>query len=120
MTTSVVIVGGGVAAAAAAYQLTTTGRYDLRIEVLTGPSLGGALQSTTVDDRHFDLGADGFLAKRPEARDFINDLGLGDELVDIAASGAWIYLDGQLNAIPTGMVLGVPTSLDQLRAIPGL
>jgi len=120
MTTSVVIVGGGVAAAAAAYELTTTGRDDLRIEVLTGPSLGGALQSTTVDDRHFDLGADGFLAKRPEARDFINDLGLGDELVDIAASGAWIYLDGQLNAIPTGMVLGVPTSLDQLRAIPGL
>ena len=120
MTTSVVIVGGGIAAAAAAFELTTSHRDDLRIDVITGPSLGGALQSTSVDDRHFDLGADGFLAKRPEARDFICDLGLGNELVDIAASGAWIYLDGQLNAIPTGMVLGVPTSLAQLRAVPAL
>ena len=120
MTTSVVIVGGGISAAAAAYELLSANRDDLRIEVMAGPSLGGALQSATIDDRRFDLGADGFLAKRPEARDFITDLGLGDELVDIAASGAWIYLEGKLTPIPTGMVLGVPTSLAQLRQLSGL
>jgi oxygen-dependent protoporphyrinogen oxidase len=120
VTHSVVVVGGGVAAAAAAFDLAQSGRDDLRIEVITGPSLGGALQSTDLGGHRIDLGADGFLAKRSEARDFIRDVGLADDLVDIAAAGAWVYLNRELVPLPTGTVLGVPTQLSQVRSMSGL
>ncbi len=117
---SVVIVGGGIAGLAAAWEASggSTPNPDVFVEVIEAlPATGGALRTTEFAGRTIDLGADGFLATRGEATDFVRAVGLGDQLRPIGASGAWIYLRGTLEKIPTGLVLGVPTRWAQLRTM---
>jgi protoporphyrinogen/coproporphyrinogen III oxidase len=122
---SVVIVGGGITALAAAYELSggVVGPTDNtpRIEIIeASPLLGGALQTTAFGDRLVDLGPDGFLVTRPEATQLARDLGIAEELVSIAASGASILLNGKLHELPKGLMLGVPTDRKQVDGMSGL
>ncbi len=121
---SIVVVGGGIAGLAAAWELSGGEVADPeapRIEVLEGsPRLGGALAAREFAGRTMDLGPDGFLARRPEATVLVRELGAGDDLEPIAASGASIFLEGRAWPLPEGLALGVPTSPAQLRAVGGL
>jgi len=122
---SVVVVGGGIAGLAAAWEL--SGGQDgpsattPRIEVIEATDrLGGPLVSGDLAGRVIDLGPDGFLARRPEAVTLVTELGLGDQLEAIDASGAWIWLKGVLEALPAGTVQGVPTNTASIKALRGL
>jgi oxygen-dependent protoporphyrinogen oxidase len=110
---SVVVVGGGIAGLSAAWELSGGERPDPgapRITVLESAGrLGGPLHSEPFAGRMVDVGPDGFLGRRPEAVGLCRELGLGDQLVAIGASGASVYARGQLRALPTGLVLGLPT-----------
>jgi len=122
---SVVIVGGGIAGLSAAWELTGAkhGPDDNspRVEVIEAERLvGGALRTMQFAGRTIDLGPDGFLARRPEAVQLIGELGCTEELEAIDASGATIWLRGALHELPTGLVLGIPTSSGQLAAVQGL
>ena len=122
---SVVVVGGGISGLAAAWELTggVEGPNDTtpRVEVIeAGDRFGGSLSTTTFAGRTIDLGADGFLARRPEAVTLVDELGLHEELEAINASGASIYLHGALYELPTGLVLGVPTDLAATLHFAGL
>lgn len=117
---SVVVVGGGIAGLAAAWEL-SGGEGGPRVEVIESRGrVGGALATTQFADRVVDLGADGFLARRPEATALVTELGLAARLEPIDASGASIWLRGALHEIPAGLALGVPTSVDAVRAVGGL
>jgi protoporphyrinogen/coproporphyrinogen III oxidase len=122
---SVVIVGGGISGLAAAWEL--TGGVDgptettPRVEVIEASErVGGSLATAEFAGRTIDLGADGFLARRPEAVTLVRELGLNDQLEAIAESGAWLWSRGQLNELPKGLVLGVPTSLDSIVKFRGV
>lgn len=122
---SVVIVGAGISGLCAAYEL--TGGVDgptldgPRIELLEASErLGGTLATTTFAGRTVDCGPDGFLGRRPEAVQLVRDLNLEARLDPIATSGASLYANGQLGALPEGLVLGVPTSEASLRSLTGL
>lgn len=122
---SVVVVGGGIAGLAAAWELSggAAGPHGAtpRVEVIEAHDrVGGALAVTDFAGRTIDLGPDGFLARRPEAVDLVRELGLGDRLESIAASGASIWLEGALRTLPDGLVLGVPTDAAALRRLGGL
>jgi protoporphyrinogen/coproporphyrinogen III oxidase len=122
---SIVIVGGGISALAAAWELTggANGPDDAtpRIEVIEASErVGGSLATTSFAGRTIDLGADGFLARRPEAVALINELDIEDQLEAIAESGAWLWSRGQLNELPKGLVLGVPTSLESITRFRGV
>jgi oxygen-dependent protoporphyrinogen oxidase len=122
---SVVIVGAGISGLAAAWELSGAvagpSEHTPRIEVIdSAPRVGGALATTTLAGRVIDLGADGFLSRRPEAVGLIRELGLEDQLEAIDASGAWIYLHGVLYELPSGLVLGVPTNARDLKNLKGL
>ena len=122
---SIVIVGGGISALSAAWELSgaEAGPTDQtpRVEVIEASErVGGALRTTTFADRTIDLGADGFLARRPEAVELVRQLGWDDHLEAIDASGAWIWLRGSLDELPTGLALGIPTSYEQVRSVKGL
>ena len=122
---SVVIVGGGIAGLAAAWELSGGGDGPTpdapRIEVIEASEcVGGALRATAFAERTLDLGPDGFLARRPEAVTLARELGLEEQLVPIAASGASIWLKGALEELPTGLVLGVPTNAKSIKEMKGL
>ena len=122
---SVVVVGGGISGLAAAWELSGgaegPGEDTPRVELLESSTrLGGALATTTFAGRVIDLGADGFLARRPEATSLVRELGWDDQLEPIATSGASLWLRGALREIPTGLALGVPTSSASVRSVAGL
>ena len=122
---SIVIVGGGISALAAAWELTggANGPDDAtpRIEVIEASErVGGSLATTTFAGRTIDLGADGFLARRPEAVALVNELGIEDQLEAIAESGAWLWSRGKLHELPKGLVLGVPTTLESITRFRGV
>jgi protoporphyrinogen/coproporphyrinogen III oxidase len=122
---SVVVVGGGISGLAAAWELTggADGPTDAtpRVEVIEASErVGGSLATTTFAGRTIDLGADGFLARRPEAVSLVHELGLDAQLEPIAESGAWLWSRGQLNELPKGLVLGVPTMLESITRFRGV
>jgi len=122
---SVVIVGGGISGLAAAWELTgaQAGPSDdtPRIELIeAGDHFGGALTSAEFAGRRIDLGADGFLARRPEAVALVRELGWADRLEPIDASGVSIWLSGSLNELPEGLVLGLPVTHRQIDQVKGL
>lgn len=122
---SVVVIGGGIAGLAAAWELSggsqESRRDGPRIEVIEERDVfGGTLQSAHFAGVTIDLGPDGFLARRPEVLDLAREVGLGDELEPVDASGAWLFLRGRLEALPEGLVLGVPTSRAHVSALRGL
>lgn len=116
----VVIVGGGISALAAAYQLTggatPTGGARPRVTILEREDrLGGKLGSTVLGEQVLDAAADGVLARRPEARRLVEDLGHAELLRPVGASGATVYARGRLRPLPADLQLGIPTSWRGLR-----
>ena len=122
---SVVVVGGGIAGLAAAYELSggASGPDEVtpRVELIESTErLGGPLATAELAGRVLDVGPDGVLARRPEAVGLVEELGLGERLEPIAATGAWIWLRGAAREMPSGLALGVPTDPAALHHWPGL
>lgn len=122
---SVVVIGGGISGLAAAWEL--SGGADgptpetPRVELIeSSERLGGSLATCAFAERTIDLGPDGFLARRPEAVELVRELGLGDELEAIAASGAWLWSLGALHELPKDLALGLPTRLRTVLDFDGL
>jgi len=115
--TSVVVIGGGVAGLSAAFELAGDQARRPDVAVLDAGEPGGALRRERVGGRLVDVGPDGFLARRPEATALVGELGAADELVEIAAQGAWVYARGRLRPLPAGLALGVPTRLRAREAL---
>ena len=111
----IAVVGGGIAGLAAAWELVTgrdapVGTDSPSVVIVEGGErLGGKLQTTDFAGRTVDLAPDAFLARRPEATELCQELGITDELVPVAASGAAVLARGRLRALPQGLNLGVPT-----------
>jgi protoporphyrinogen/coproporphyrinogen III oxidase len=111
---AVAVVGGGIAGLAAAWELVAgsdhQGRGGPIVHVFESDNrIGGKLRSAEFAGRTVDLAADAFLARRPEATELCDELGLSDELVPVGATGASIWARRRLRAMPDGLNLGVPT-----------
>ncbi|HEV3187983.1 MAG TPA: protoporphyrinogen oxidase, partial [Acidimicrobiales bacterium] len=122
---SVVVVGGGISGLAAAWELSggEAGPTEStpRVEVIEASErFGGSLATANFAGRAIDVGADGFLARRPEAVALVKELGLEQELEAMDASGAWLWSRGALHELPKGLVLGVPTDLQAILHFKGL
>jgi oxygen-dependent protoporphyrinogen oxidase len=113
MTRRVAVVGGGISGLAAAWELSGAVHSPtdpLEIFVLEGSDrLGGMLLSDELAGRVVDMGADGFLGRRPEAIELCREVGLEDMLVPIAARGASVWSRGRLRILPAGHAMGIPT-----------
>ena len=106
----VAVVGAGISGLAAAFELRLAG---IEAVVLEGHGrAGGKIDSSQVGGLTIDSGPDGFVIRDPAAADLCRRLGLGDELVEPASSGALVWVDGRLRPLPGRSVLGVPWTVD--------
>ena len=115
----VAVVGGGIAGLAAAWELAGSGApagaAGPRVTVLEADGrLGGKIERRPFAGRDVDLGPDAFVARRPEAVELCEELGLGGELVAPAEAAAYVWTGGRLRRLPAGLALGVPTRLGPL------
>ena len=111
------VIGGGITGLSAAHQLHQQGDDFVLLEAsqrVGGKVSGGPVEGSALGF-DVDCAADGFLAREPEMSDLCRELGLGDDLVSPASSGAFIWVDGALRPIPPS-VLGVPLEPDKLNA----
>ncbi|HXW39396.1 MAG TPA: protoporphyrinogen oxidase [Acidimicrobiales bacterium] len=113
---TVAVVGGGIAGLSAAWELcgggasVTAATHRPAVVVLESePRAGGRLLAAPFAGRTVDLGADAFVARRPEATDLCRELGLDEDLVPPGAAGASVWARGDLRALPRALNLGVPT-----------
>ncbi|MDX6231638.1 MAG: protoporphyrinogen/coproporphyrinogen oxidase [Nocardioidaceae bacterium] len=109
----VAVVGGGMSGLAAAYELAIGGA---EVIVLEGSDrLGGKLKLGSVGDLTLDLGAESMLARRPEALDLADAVGLDAKLVNPRTITASIWTHGALRPMPP-TVMGIPADVAALTA----
>jgi oxygen-dependent protoporphyrinogen oxidase len=118
----VAVVGAGISGLAAAHRLRTL-FPDASITVLEQRDrVGGVLHTVDLAGVAFDVGAEAFLARRPEVPALLAELGL-DPAVHPTAASATVRAGGRTAPLPGGTLLGVPTSaarLDGLLSPAGL
>ena len=104
------VIGAGITGLAAAYELQCAGIEAVVLEASDRP--GGKIDSSQIGCLTVDSGPDGFVARDPAAAELCRRIGLGADLVEPATSGAYVWVDGRLQPLPTRAVLGVPWTAD--------
>jgi oxygen-dependent protoporphyrinogen oxidase len=104
---AVVVVGGGISGLTFAYRLQHV-RPDADVTVLEKePAVGGTIRTESADGYRVEAGPPGFLDTNPAVLELSRELGLADHLLsasDVAARNRFIFLDGRLRQLPTGLL----------------
>jgi oxygen-dependent protoporphyrinogen oxidase len=114
----VAVVGGGISGLAVAHRLRARLGPDARIILVErADRLGGVLRTVELAGVPMDVGAEAFLARRPEVPMLAAELGLGESLVHPGPAAATVRAGGRTAALPGGTVLGVPGSAARLDGL---
>lgn len=114
----VAVVGGGVSGLAAAFRLRKLLGPLATITVIEQTDrVGGKLRTVELGGRSYDVGAEAFLARRGEAIELINEIGLGDQLVHPTSASATVRAGGRINPLPGHTFQGVPASAEAVRGV---
>ncbi|WP_326947732.1 protoporphyrinogen oxidase [Amycolatopsis sp. NBC_01307] len=114
--TRVAVVGAGVSGLTAAYrlrQLLGAGAEIVVFEKTRTP--GGKLRTTELAGVPYDVGAEAFLARRPEMLALVRELGL--DVVHPTGARAKIHAGGTVTGLPPGTVMGVPASAESVAGV---
>lgn len=110
---NIIIVGGGITGLTAAYYLQQQINeqnlpYNVKL-IEASDRLGGKIHTVKKDGFTIERGADSFLARKKPAVDFVEHLGMSDELVRNDTGQSFVLVDKKLHKIPQGSFMGVPT-----------
>jgi oxygen-dependent protoporphyrinogen oxidase len=104
------VVGGGISGLVAAYRLRVTLGDDADITVFEpADRLGGVLRTEQLGGQPVDIGAEAFLARRPEMPALLAELGLASRQIGTTGVRPLIYSQGRLHELPRDTVNGIPT-----------
>lgn len=112
----VAVVGGGISGLTAAYRLRQALGPDAGVTVveMTGRT-GGKLRTIELAGHPYDVGAEAYLARRPEMTALLRELGL--TAVHPTRAAARIRAGGDTRPIPAGTVLGVPVGVAEVAGV---
>lgn len=112
------VVGGGISGLTAAYRLRAAGGDDAMITLFDpADRLGGILRTELVGGQPMDLGAEAFVLRRPEVPALLAELGLAGRQRTTTGARPLIYSGQQLHALPSGTVVGIPSSALSLAGL---
>jgi oxygen-dependent protoporphyrinogen oxidase len=113
----VAVVGGGVSGLAAAHRLRALLPTATVTVLEQRDRLGGVLRTVDLAGVPVDVGAEAFLARRPEVPALLDELGLRGELVHPGRAAATVRAAGATVPLPPGTLLGVPTGAARLDGV---
>jgi oxygen-dependent protoporphyrinogen oxidase len=117
----VAVVGGGITGLATAYRLVRSLGSGIDVMVFEADHrLGGKVRTVEVGGVRVESGADSFVVRKPWAVDLCTELGLDDELVVPAASGAFVRTQDGLHPFPPRSAFGIPSKAGDLLRWRGL
>lgn len=118
MTATVAVVGGGISGLVAAYRLRTHLGPDARIVVLEeSDRCGGKLRTVPLAGDPVDVGAEAFLARRPEVPDLLAELGLTGQVEHPSGARPLLWSGAALHPLPTGTLMGIPSGSAALTGL---
>ena len=118
MSASYAVVGGGISGLVAAYRLRVAAGHDATITVFDpADRLGGVLRTERIGGQLLDVGAEAFIARRPEVPALLAELGLAGRQIGTTGARPLIYSQRRLHALPTETLQGIPA---QPQALAGL
>jgi oxygen-dependent protoporphyrinogen oxidase len=112
------VIGGGISGLVAAYRIRAAVGADADI-VMFDPAdrLGGVLRTETLCGQPMDIGAEAFVARRPEVPALLAELGLADRQITTTGVRPTIYSQGRLHPLPPGAVNGIPSSPESVAGL---
>jgi oxygen-dependent protoporphyrinogen oxidase len=107
----VVIIGGGISGLSTAYYIAKSGLPVTLIE--REAELGGLMQTDHIEGCVVERGPDSFITNKPWARQLVDELGLGDEVIgsNDHLRATYIWKGKRFVKMPDGMKLMVPARL---------
>lgn len=118
MTARYCVVGGGISGLVAAYRLRVTAGPDASITVFDpADRLGGVLRTEQIGNQPVDVGAEAFVARRPEVPALLAELGLGARQVGTTGVRPLIYSEGRLHPMPQGTLQGIPAHAESMTGL---
>ncbi|MUL65772.1 protoporphyrinogen oxidase [Mycobacterium sp. CBMA 234] len=115
MSTTYCVVGGGISGLVAAYRLRQADPTAHITVFDPADRLGGALRTERIAGQSLDVGAEAFVARRPEVTSLLKELGLRQ----IGTTGVrpLICSGGRLHPMPEGTLQGIPGPAANLRGL---
>ncbi|WP_449539359.1 protoporphyrinogen oxidase [Ferdinandcohnia sp. Marseille-Q9671] len=111
----VVVIGGGITGLTVAYYLQKEAKEKgLEIDCIlleASHRLGGKVQTVERDGFVIERGPDSFLARKKSASRLVEEVGLGDKLVNNTAGKSYVLVNGKLHPMPGGSIMGIPTQI---------
>lgn len=112
------VVGGGVSGLVAAYRLRVVAGAGASITLFDpADRLGGVLRTERIGNQSVDVGAEAFVARRPEVPALLAELGLGGRQVGTTGARPLIYSGGRLHAMPSGTLQGIPAHASSMAGL---
>ena len=115
MSRSYCVVGGGISGLTAAYRLRSAVGADASITLFDpADRLGGVLRTERVGGQPMDIGAEAFVARRPEVPALLAELGLAGRQIGTTGVRPLIYSQQRLHGLPRDTLNGIPSSAGSL------
>ncbi len=112
------IVGGGISGLVAAHRLRVAAGPDASITVFDpADRLGGVLRTERIGGQSVDVGAEAFVARRPEVPALLAELGLAGRQIATTGVRPLIYSQGRLQAMPQGTLQGIPAHASSVAGL---
>ncbi|MGB1223896.1 MAG: protoporphyrinogen oxidase [Mycobacterium sp.] len=112
------VVGGGISGLVAAYRLRVAAGPEAVITMLDpAERLGGLLRTEQICSHPVDVGAEAFVARRPEVPALLAELGLSGRQIGTSGARPLIYSEGRLHPLPGETVNGIPSRPDALSGL---
>jgi protoporphyrinogen/coproporphyrinogen III oxidase len=118
VTASYAVVGGGISGLVSAYRLRVAAGPDATITLFDpADRLGGVLRTERIGGQPLDVGAEAFIARRPEVPALLAELGLAGRQIGTTGARPLIYSQRRLHPLPADTLQGIPA---RPQALAGL